>query len=188
MSITDLNTFHSRPHMPLLQGSIIITPIMRNLIYGIGFSYHFSLPFIFQQQLFFLHSCDLYSKVTGLRARVLERKNSSCFGLSRQTPACNMCFSFGERKDLLAGDHTVASLFIAVYSFCWNHSQGKSLCFITLILFPFRENHNSAIKLTASAGSLNIVFASLSTPQTKTPFSLAVSFYSLLPYVRLALL
>lgn len=39
-----------------------------------------------------------------------------------------------EKTVLSAGDHTVASLFIAVYSFCRNHPQGKFICTTILIL------------------------------------------------------
>lgn len=39
-----------------------------------------------------------------------------------------------EKMLLSAGDHTVASLFVAVHSFCWNRPQGKFVCTNTLIL------------------------------------------------------
>lgn len=66
-----------------------------------------------------------------LRARDLQQVPGLC---SQQVLVCSSHFSVGEKKILSAVDHIVAPLFIAVYSFCWNHPQGKFMCTVILIL------------------------------------------------------
>lgn len=58
---------------------------------------------------------------------------------SQQIHVCSSCFSAGEQKVLSAGAHVVALLFIAVYSFSWNHPQGKFICAMTLIFVCLGE-------------------------------------------------
>jgi len=75
---------------------------------------------------------------------------------SQQALVCTSCFSTGEQKVLSACAHVVAPFFIAVYSFSWNHPQGKFICAVTLFLSETQLGHKinkflKSISLTASS-------------------------------------